>query len=200
MDGIQGHSRHEEHEDVRDVRRDGQKGEDRSSTSFRQLPGTARAPEEEATFDRRRGEDRPSSSEAIPEEFQAKEIHYLLDSSVLIDVYRGRSSIFEALQRLGEERPATTVLNYTEVLADVFPLQAQSQVSEDIIRYCSILPITLASGKIFLHIKQILRSSGNLISDNDMLIASIAIENNLIVVTKDKHFLRVPGLNKIILK
>lgn len=51
------------------------------------------------------------------------------------------------------------------------------------------------SGKIFGKIKSELKKVGETVNDSDLLIASIAIDNNLCLVTNnEKHFNRIQDL------
>ena len=49
--------------------------------------------------------------------------------------------------------------------------------------------------EIFAKIRASLRNKGELIDNFDILIAATAIEYNLILVTSDKDFKRIEGLN-----
>ncbi len=58
------------------------------------------------------------------------------------------------------------------------------------------MPLSVRSAKISAEIYSILKQSGNIVADIDILIAGIAIENKMTLVTNnDKHFGRIPGLN-----
>jgi tRNA(fMet)-specific endonuclease VapC len=43
-------------------------------------------------------------------------------------------------------------------------------------------------------VKQVLRKSGRPIPQNDLWFAAIAIEHDMTLVTRDKHFGEIPGL------
>jgi predicted nucleic acid-binding protein len=55
--------------------------------------------------------------------------------------------------------------------------------------------LTYAIMERYAQLRRAMRSHGGLIGDVDTLIASTAPEVNLIVVTLDSHFARVPGLS-----
>ncbi len=58
-----------------------------------------------------------------------------------------------------------------------------------------VLSITERSCETFGLIKAALRKKGKPIPENDIWIAAIAKEKNLIVVTRDNHFTEIEGLN-----
>ena len=58
-----------------------------------------------------------------------------------------------------------------------------------------ILEFTKNSSLIFAKEKAILKKSGNIIADMDLMIASIAIENDCILITNNiKYFQRIENL------
>jgi len=71
----------------------------------------------------------------------------------------------------------------------------QLEVFEDFMSRNTILPLTVNSSKISAKIYAALRQSGNSVDDIDLLIAGIAIENDLILVTNNVgHFGRIKDL------
>jgi len=55
--------------------------------------------------------------------------------------------------------------------------------------------MTENSAKISAELYSTLRKSGNIVDDIDLLIAGIAIDNNMILITNNEsHFNRIPGL------
>jgi tRNA(fMet)-specific endonuclease VapC len=71
----------------------------------------------------------------------------------------------------------------------------QLNVFEEFIAENIIIPLSEKSAKISAELYSALRQSGSIIDDIDLLIAGIAIENDLTLVTNNqKHFQRIPGL------
>ncbi len=60
-----------------------------------------------------------------------------------------------------------------------------------------ILPFSFNSAKIAAEVESRLREKGLEINLIDILIASIAIEHGLRLVTRDKHFSRIEGLEVV---
>ncbi len=107
----------------------------------------------------------------------------LLDTSVIIDDLRrgvfeeGAISIItvlEVLRGLPQEKREKTK-HLLESIFDVLSID-----NKIILKYCELY--------------QELKRRGEIIPDADLLIASTAIINNLILVTKDKDFIRLQGL------
>ena len=71
----------------------------------------------------------------------------------------------------------------------------QLSVFEDFVVDNLVIPMTDNSAKISAELYSSLRQSGNTVDDIDLLIAGIAIDNDLTLVTNNvKHFNRIPGL------
>lgn len=68
-------------------------------------------------------------------------------------------------------------------------------VFDDFVTDNIVIPITEKSARISSELYSTLRQNGNIIDDIDLLIAGVAIENDMILVTNnEKHFARIPGL------
>jgi tRNA(fMet)-specific endonuclease VapC len=66
---------------------------------------------------------------------------------------------------------------------------------EELTSSIEILPFDDKCTNFFGKIKSQLKKSGDLINDSDLFIASIALRNNLCLVTNnEKHFKRIEGL------
>jgi tRNA(fMet)-specific endonuclease VapC len=60
----------------------------------------------------------------------------------------------------------------------------------------NILPFDTGSGKIYGRLKALLEKKGLSKSEPDLMIAAIAIQHNMILITGNKrHFRNMPGLN-----
>jgi tRNA(fMet)-specific endonuclease VapC len=72
----------------------------------------------------------------------------------------------------------------------------QLVIFEDFVIDNLVIPITDSSAKISAELYSTLRQSGKIIDDIDLLIAGVAIDNDMILITNnEKHFERIPGLN-----
>lgn len=62
---------------------------------------------------------------------------------------------------------------------------------------CEVLPVLNSTAIVYSEIKQQLKLRGTPIPENDIWIASIAMEKNQPVLSDDHHFDYVQGLNRI---
>ncbi|RKY75487.1 type II toxin-antitoxin system VapC family toxin, partial [candidate division KSB1 bacterium] len=95
------------------------------------------------------------------------------------------------------ERVNFSIITYYEILSGLKYKDAQKQLDAflEFAEYNSILPITKDSIEISADIYTDLRKKNTLIDDIDILIAGIALSNNLILVTHNtSHFVRIDGL------
>jgi tRNA(fMet)-specific endonuclease VapC len=91
----------------------------------------------------------------------------------------------------------TNIISYYEIISGLQSIDANKRISE-FDKFCKLTDIInldkpgiLASCKIYASLKK----SGRLIDDIDILIAGIALSNNLVVVTDNTdHFERIAGL------
>ena len=124
---------------------------------------------------------------------------YLLDSNTCIGYLNGRAiGVLQKLQAL----PLDEVAVCSVVKAELFygarrsnnPDRSIAQQQDFFNRFIS-LPFDDQSAVIYGQIRAQLAASGTPIGPNDLLIASIAIANNLILVTHNtREFSRVDGL------
>ncbi len=126
-------------------------------------------------------------------------MNYLLDTSVCVEHSRSRSSIEQHLAKLPED---AEVFLCSIVLAELWHGFEKSQkrnnseaVLQKFIEKFDSLPFDDSCARIYGKIMRELERQGNTIGGNDLLIAAIALANNLQVVTNNlSHFDRVPGL------
>ena len=125
----------------------------------------------------------------------------VIDTSVLIDIERGRIDVGELIKYKSIYMSSITV---TELLVGAQWVQrASSRVKklsfcEKVIDSISSLPFGLAEAKIYAQIMIELRSAGITIGIHDMLIGATAISNNLPILTLNtKDFKRIPGVEVI---
>lgn len=90
-----------------------------------------------------------------------------------------------------------SVITYYEIESGLKAKKAASQLKifEEFINHHLILSVTEGSAKISSDLYGSLKLSGKVVDDMDLLIAGIAIENNMSLATNnEKHFERIPGL------
>ncbi len=89
------------------------------------------------------------------------------------------------------------IITYYEITSGLLAKKAlrKLQIFERFIGENKIIPLSEKSSKISAELYASLREKGNPIDDIDLLIAGVAIENDMILVTNnEKHFSRIPNL------
>lgn len=124
---------------------------------------------------------------------------YLLDTNTCIRYLNGRAiNVLQRLQPLPPEEVAVCSIVKAELFYGAMksnnPTQSLAQQQEFLNRFVS-LPFDDQSALIYGQIRAQLAALGTPIGSNDLLIASIALANNLILVTHNtREFSRVEGL------
>lgn len=118
---------------------------------------------------------------------------YLIDTSIIVDIFRGNRELTEKLDKL--IRIDEIYLNYI-VVSELFkgaflhskPKEKINQV-KDFIGNFEMIDFNIESCEEFGKIYSFLKNSGELIPEFDIMLASIAKASDLTLVTKDKkHF------------
>lgn len=121
----------------------------------------------------------------------------LVDTSIWIEYFnRDKSVIADSLERLLEEnKVVVTGIIITELLQGTKNKNEFDAILENI----TALPLLesrintwIEAGRISFNLRRI----GLTIPTTDILIASIAIENNCQIFTMDPHFEKIPEVNK----
>lgn len=117
---------------------------------------------------------------------------YLFDTNIIIGFLKNEKEIVEKIASL--EKLTLPIISVGEMLYGA----CYSKNSEKNISYyrsffesCNILHINENTALHYAEIKSILRKSGKPIPENDIWIAAIARENDLIIVTRDRHLIEI---------
>jgi tRNA(fMet)-specific endonuclease VapC len=123
---------------------------------------------------------------------------YLLDTDMVANWLKGRSHETTLLRQLGPSGLAISLITYGEIYDGIYygrDLEGNEQIFGQFLRGVDALPLTQVIMRRFAVIRGHLRRTGNIISDNDILIAATAIHHDLCIVTHNrKHFQRIPDL------
>jgi tRNA(fMet)-specific endonuclease VapC len=126
---------------------------------------------------------------------------YLFDTSFVIDLLRHEKRALEFAKKADEIAgvKAISVVTYHEVMRGLQFLGDEVKASrgEKALNKFDILPYTIEIAKKASKIDAQLMKSGLTISFLDVVIASTAIFYGLKVVTRDKHFGRIEGLEVV---
>jgi len=123
----------------------------------------------------------------------------LIDTDILSYYFKGDIEVVKNFEEYLHKYDIIEIslITYYEIIGGLLAKNALKQLDifEDFISENLVLPITEKSAKISAELYAILRQSGNSLDDIDLLIAGVAIENDMIMVTNNEnHFGRIPGL------
>lgn len=125
-------------------------------------------------------------------------MRYLLDTDTCIYWLKAQPSIRTKLLEVGWQEIAICAITVAELYYGAYN---SSRVSENLdratrfIQQVPVLQFTDLALPRFGQLKAQLRQQGQPVADFDLAIASIALANDLIVVTNNtRHYARIPGL------
>ena len=124
---------------------------------------------------------------------------YLVDSDILIYFLKGKKEAIEILTSIPAQNLYTSRINYTELIYGAYNsarIDENLKIIEPFLDNFKVLEYSKSSSLIFAKEKARLKKSGNIIADMDLMIASIAIDNDCILITNNKkHFQRIKNLS-----
>jgi tRNA(fMet)-specific endonuclease VapC len=123
----------------------------------------------------------------------------LIDTDILSYYFKGDPLVVENFKKYLREYDVVEIslITYYEITSGLLHKNAHKQLEifNDFVTENIVIPLTEESCKISSEIYSKLRIKGELIDDIDLLIAGVAIENEMTLVTNnDSHFGRIPGL------
>ncbi|OPY48684.1 MAG: tRNA(fMet)-specific endonuclease VapC [Methanosaeta sp. PtaU1.Bin112] len=126
----------------------------------------------------------------------------VLDTAFIVDLLRGRQKAQEMLSRLedGNESVCTTSINVLELYRGVFlskKIDENLRMLSAMLDQLLVLDLNEDAYEIFGALSAWLRSSGRPVGDLDEAIAAIALAYGAGVVSRDRHFLLLPGLRVV---
>ena len=123
----------------------------------------------------------------------------LIDTDILSYYFKGDPVVVKNFQRYlkNYETIEISIITYYEIMSGLLAKNAFKQLSvfEDFVSENIVVPLSNKSSEISAEIYSSLKTSGRIIDDIDILIAGIAIENDLTLITNNTgHFSRIDGL------
>jgi tRNA(fMet)-specific endonuclease VapC len=113
----------------------------------------------------------------------------LIDTNILSFFFRNHSLVVERFQAYlnDHDKINISIITYYEIVSGLKHRDAQKQLTsfQEFVSYNTVLPLSTSSATISADIYANLRNKGTPIDDIDILIAGIAIANNLIIVTNN---------------
>jgi len=125
------------------------------------------------------------------------------DTSILVEIEKRNETIIRELENLSKIHPLPAQLPFMSYFEFLIGLKKRRPKKyEELIKFLNnfnILQTTNKTAEILSDLKIKYDSQGIALSLTDLLIASQVIENQLIIVTRDKDFERIEEVKKIIL-
>jgi len=124
---------------------------------------------------------------------------FLIDTDILSYYFKGDPEVVKKFNTYLDhfDLIEISLVTYYEITSGLLAKNALKQLAvfEDFAAENIVIPLTEKSVKISAELYSSLRQSGNTLDDIDLLIAGVAIENEMTLVTNNKrHFGRIPGL------
>ena len=120
---------------------------------------------------------------------------FLLDTNIVIALLAGDGSVLSNLGRAAEVFLPAVVLGELFFGAAKSARPAENAAKVDRLAASSrIVPCDLEVAREFGLVKQQLQQKGRPLPENDIWIAAAAICHDMVLVTRDRHFVQVEGL------
>ena len=124
-------------------------------------------------------------------------ISYLIDTDWMVDVLKGKAEAIQLLDWVADQGAAISIITYAELLEGIvgFPQrEIRERQLEALIASIDVLPIDFDVARRFAVSAVALRQGG--VSIPDLLIAATALRHDLTLVSRDRHFERMPDLKR----
>jgi tRNA(fMet)-specific endonuclease VapC len=122
----------------------------------------------------------------------------LLDTNIIIGLFANNETIVTNLSE------AKTVFIPSIALGELYFGAEQSRLRsaniqkvESFAKSCVVLGCDIKTAKYYGRLKAQLKAKGTPIPENDIWIASLALQHKLLLVTRDKHFKNIAGISII---
>jgi predicted nucleic acid-binding protein len=123
---------------------------------------------------------------------------YLLDTDTLIYWLKGNKNIEEKALTFGLEQLGYSIISHAELYFGAYNSEQKDKnlkAIQVVNQKLALVNFNAESAQLFGMIKADLTQQGKIILDADIMIASIALSNELTLVTNnEKHFNRIPNL------
>ncbi|MBU0627993.1 MAG: type II toxin-antitoxin system VapC family toxin [Nanoarchaeota archaeon] len=128
---------------------------------------------------------------------------YIIDTSILIEIDNDNEKIISKIDEMADDSSDLfiTYFGFCEYFYGHIKKNEKNKakVIERLGKY-KFLDTSKDSAIIFCNMKRELKEKGSEIPVFDLLSSSIAVSNNMAMITADEHFNRIPGLRKIVLE
>ena len=125
----------------------------------------------------------------------------VLDTDVLIDLESGQKQTKLKLAALAKEYPASPQVTFVSLFEFLLGIKVRRekkrQQALSFLKNFGVLHTTDESSRLLADLKFEYGRKGIVLSLADLVVATLVIENNLILVTRDKDFEKITELKKI---
>jgi tRNA(fMet)-specific endonuclease VapC len=123
----------------------------------------------------------------------------LVDTDILSYYFKGEKNVIANFEIYLQQYDMIeiSIITYYEILGGLLAKNAlkQLRIFKEFVTDNIVIPMTDNSARISAELYSVLKLSGKIVDDIDLLIAGIAIENDLTLITNnEKHFNRIQGL------
>jgi predicted nucleic acid-binding protein len=121
---------------------------------------------------------------------------FCIETTFLIDLLRGRDEALKFYAKIRDSKLYTTSISAWELLRGpkLIGKEKEFEVAVELLESLDVLPFSFNSAKIAVEIEKDLREKGIEVNLIDVIIAAVAMEHSLKLVTRDEHFSRIKGL------
>ncbi len=123
---------------------------------------------------------------------------YLLDTDICIYWLKGRNSVRDRINQVGQGEIGICDITVAELYFGVYnssKIEKNLITAENFIRSLPVISLSIGALKKFGQLKAKLRQLGTPVADFDFLIASVAITEDLILIGNNtRYYQRIPSL------
>lgn len=124
--------------------------------------------------------------------------HYLLDTNIASYIIRQQpAAVYERLKRESRSRVAISVITEGELVFGIARRpdgRRLNSLVHDFLERVEVLPWDSAAAHQYGHLRAYLENKGLPIGNLDLLLASYALAHDMVLVSNDRAFQRVPNL------
>ena len=120
---------------------------------------------------------------------------FLLDTNIVIDVFDGHTDIADKINKLPDFYISAVVLGELYIGVNRVVNKAKHlKKLNDFLKLCTVLDADSTTAKYYGEIMAALYKKGKPVPTNDAWIAAAAMQHNLTLISRDKHFTEIRGI------
>ncbi len=118
-----------------------------------------------------------------------------LDTNIVIEVFSGNKDIADQINKLDDFYISSVVLGELYIgINRVINKTRHLKKLSDFLTLCTVINIDSLTAEYYGEITATLYKKGKPIPSNDIWIAAVAKQHNLLLITRDKHFEEIDNL------